>query len=100
MRSTGRICLILRCPETFEPLIDGKTKALFVESLGNPQGNITDFERIAEIAHRHGVPLIVDNTVPTPYLCQPIKYGATSKNTTRWPGSIIPASRITPITHW
>ena len=65
-----------RRPETFEPLIDGKTKALFAESLGNPQGNITDFSRIAEIAHRHGVPLIVDNTVPTPYLCQPFKHGA------------------------
>jgi O-acetylhomoserine (thiol)-lyase len=65
-----------RRPETFEPLIDGKTKALFAESLGNPQGNITDFARIGEIAHRHGVPLIVDNTVPTPYLCQPFKHGA------------------------
>jgi O-acetylhomoserine (thiol)-lyase len=65
-----------RRPESFEPLIDAKTKAVFVESLGNPQGNVTDFERIAEIAHRHGVPLIVDNTVPTPYLSQPFKYGA------------------------
>jgi O-acetylhomoserine (thiol)-lyase len=65
-----------RQPESFEPLIDSKTKALFVESLGNPQGNVTDFERIAAIAHRHGVPLIVDNTVPTPYLCQPFKHGA------------------------
>jgi O-acetylhomoserine (thiol)-lyase len=65
-----------RKPETFEALIDGKTKALFVESLGNPQGNITDLEPLAEIAHRHGVPLIVDNTVPTPYLSQPFKYGA------------------------
>jgi O-acetylhomoserine (thiol)-lyase len=65
-----------RKPESFEPLIDDKTKAVFVESLGNPQGNITDFERIAEIAHRHGVPLIVDNTVPTPYLSQPFKHGA------------------------
>src|ERR1700735_2491189 len=65
-----------RRPETFEPLIDGKTKALFAESLGNPQGNITDFERLGEIAHRHGVPLIGDNTVPTPYLGQQIKYGA------------------------
>jgi O-acetylhomoserine (thiol)-lyase len=65
-----------RRPETFEPLIDGKTKALFAESLGNPQGNITDFARIAEIAHRHGVPLIIDNTVPTPYLCRPFKHGA------------------------
>jgi O-acetylhomoserine (thiol)-lyase len=65
-----------RKPESFEPLIDSKTKAVFVESLGNPQGNITDFERIAEIAHRHGVPLIVDNTVPTPYLSRPFKHGA------------------------
>jgi O-acetylhomoserine (thiol)-lyase len=65
-----------RQPETFEPLIDSRTKAVFVESLGNPQGNVTDFERIAAIAHRHGVPLIVDNTVPTPYLCRPIAHGA------------------------
>jgi O-acetylhomoserine (thiol)-lyase len=65
-----------RKPESFEPLIDSKTKAVFVESLGNPQGNITDFERIAEIAHRHGVPLIVDNTVPTPYLSRPFEHGA------------------------
>jgi O-acetylhomoserine (thiol)-lyase len=65
-----------RRPETFEPLIDSKTKAVFAESLGNPQGNVTDFERLGEIAHRHGVPLIIDNTVPTPYLCQPFKHGA------------------------
>jgi O-acetylhomoserine (thiol)-lyase len=65
-----------RKPESFEPLIDAKTKAVFVESLGNPQGNITDIARIAEIAHRHGVPLIVDNTVPTPYLSRPIEHGA------------------------
>jgi O-acetylhomoserine (thiol)-lyase len=65
-----------RKPETFEPLIDSRTKAVFVESLGNPQGNVTDLERIAAIAHRHGVPLIVDNTVPTPYLCRPISHGA------------------------
>ncbi len=65
-----------RRPETFEALIDDKTKAVFVESLGNPQGNITDIEKIAEIAHRHGVPLIVDNTVPSPYLCRPIEHGA------------------------
>ena len=65
-----------RKPESFEALIDARTKAVFVESLGNPQGNITDFERIAEIAHRHGVPLIVDNTVPTPYLSRPIAHGA------------------------
>ena len=65
-----------RRPESFEPLIDAKTKAIFVESLGNPQGNVTDIARIAEIAHRHGVPLIVDNTVATPYLSRPIEHGA------------------------
>jgi O-acetylhomoserine (thiol)-lyase len=65
-----------RKPDSFEPLIDGKTKAIFVESLGNPQGNVTDFARIAEIAHRHGVPLIVDNTLPTPYLSRPFEHGA------------------------
>jgi O-acetylhomoserine (thiol)-lyase len=65
-----------RDAESFAPLIDAKTKALFVESLGNPQGNVTDFEHTAKVAHRHGVPLIVDNTVPTPYLCRPIEHGA------------------------
>jgi O-acetylhomoserine (thiol)-lyase len=65
-----------RKPHTFEPLIDERTKAVFVESLGNPQGNVTDIERLAELAHRHGVPLIVDNTVPTPYLCRPFAHGA------------------------
>ncbi|HME40347.1 MAG TPA: aminotransferase class I/II-fold pyridoxal phosphate-dependent enzyme [Steroidobacteraceae bacterium] len=65
-----------RRPETFEPLIDAKTKAVFVESLGNPQGNVTDLQRFADIAHRHGVPLIVDNTVPTPYLSRPFQHGA------------------------
>jgi O-acetylhomoserine (thiol)-lyase len=65
-----------RDPASFEPLIDAKTKALFVESLGNPQGNVTDLQRFADMAHRHGVPLIVDNTVPTPYLSRPFEHGA------------------------
>jgi len=65
-----------RDPASFEPLIDERTKAVFVESLGNPQGNVTDIARIAEIAHRHGVPLIVDNTVATPYLLRPFEHGA------------------------
>lgn len=65
-----------RDPASFEPLIDDKTKAVFVESLGNPQGNITDIAKIAEVAHRHGVPLIVDNTVPSPYLSRPFEHGA------------------------
>ncbi|HRH17043.1 MAG TPA: aminotransferase class I/II-fold pyridoxal phosphate-dependent enzyme [Aquabacterium sp.] len=65
-----------RDPASFEPLIDERTKAIFVESLGNPSGNITDIARIAEVAHRHGIPLIVDNTVPSPYLSRPIEHGA------------------------
>ena len=65
-----------RDPASFEPLIDARTKAIYCESVGNPLGNVTDFEKLAEIAHRHGVPLIVDNTVPSPYLCRPIEHGA------------------------
>ncbi|MCY4756413.1 O-acetylhomoserine aminocarboxypropyltransferase/cysteine synthase family protein [Pelomonas aquatica] len=65
-----------RQPESFAALIDAKTKAVFVESLGNPQGNVTDIEKISAIAHAHGVPLIVDNTVPSPYLSRPIQHGA------------------------
>ncbi|MBS3916170.1 MAG: aminotransferase class I/II-fold pyridoxal phosphate-dependent enzyme [Sulfuritalea sp.] len=65
-----------RDPQAFEKQIDGRTKAIYCESIGNPLGNITDFERLADIAHRHGIPLIVDNTVPTPYLCRPIEHGA------------------------
>src|SRR5580698_1406499 len=65
-----------RNPESFAPLIDAKTKAVFVESVGNPQGNVTDLSRVAAIAHRQGIPLIVDNTVPTPYLCRPFAHGA------------------------
>lgn len=65
-----------RDPASFEKLIDDKTKAIYCESIGNPLGNITDFEALAEIAHRHGIPLMVDNTVPSPYLCRPIEHGA------------------------
>jgi O-acetylhomoserine (thiol)-lyase len=63
-------------PDSFESLIDDRTKAIFVESIGNPAGNVTDIARIAEIAHRHGIPVIVDNTVATPYLLRPIEHGA------------------------
>ena len=63
-------------PKSFEALIDDRTKAIYAESLGNPRGNITDIAALAEIAHRHGVPLIVDNTVPSPYLCRPFEHGA------------------------
>lgn len=62
--------------DKIESLIDEKTKALFCESIGNPAGNIVDIQRWAEIAHRHGVPLIVDNTVATPYLCRVFDHGA------------------------
>ncbi|RFA26976.1 O-acetylhomoserine aminocarboxypropyltransferase [Alkalilimnicola ehrlichii] len=59
-----------------ESLIDAKTKAVFCESVGNPSGNIVDIERLAKLAHAKGVPLIVDNTVPTPYLWRPFEHGA------------------------
>ncbi|MEO5830064.1 MAG: aminotransferase class I/II-fold pyridoxal phosphate-dependent enzyme [Rhodanobacter sp.] len=62
--------------ETFAPLIDARTKAIFCESIGNPLGNVTDIGALAAIAHAHGIPLIVDNTVPSPYLCRPIEHGA------------------------
>ena len=59
-----------------EPLIDENTKAVFCESIGNPAGNIADIAALAECAHRHGVPLVVDNTVATPILLKPIEHGA------------------------
>jgi O-acetylhomoserine (thiol)-lyase len=59
-----------------EALIDENTKAVFCESIGNPAGNIVDLEVLADIAHRHGVPLMVDSTVASPYLCRPIDLGA------------------------
>jgi O-acetylhomoserine (thiol)-lyase len=62
--------------EKLESLIDDKTRALFCESIGNPAGNVVDLQRLGEIAHRHGVPLIVDNTVATPYLCRALDQGA------------------------
>src|SRR5512139_2387071 len=65
-----------RNPASFAPLIDSRTKAVFVESLGNPQGNVTDIGAVADVAHAGGVPLIVDNTVPTPYLSRPFDHGA------------------------
>ncbi|WP_194790405.1 bifunctional O-acetylhomoserine aminocarboxypropyltransferase/cysteine synthase [Pseudomonas sp. UFMG81] len=59
-----------------EALIDERTKAVFCESIGNPAGNIVDIQALADAAHRHGVPLIVDNTVATPVLCRPFEHGA------------------------
>ncbi len=62
-------------PDKLEALIDDKTAAIYCESIGNPAGNIPDLEAIAEMAHKHGIPVIVDNTVATPYLIRPIDYG-------------------------
>lgn len=62
--------------DALEALIDSRTKAVFCESIGNPAGNIVDIAALAEAAHRHGVPLIVDNTVATPVLCRPFEHGA------------------------
>ncbi len=62
--------------ESLEGLIDDKTACVYCESIGNPAGNIADIEALAEMAHKHGVPLIVDNTVATPILIKPIEYGA------------------------
>jgi O-acetylhomoserine (thiol)-lyase len=64
------------CAADIEALIDSETRAVFCETVGNPAGNIADIGAIAEAAHRHGVPLIVDNTVPTPILLRPIEHGA------------------------
>jgi O-acetylhomoserine (thiol)-lyase len=61
---------------SFDNLIDENTKAVFCESIGNPAGNIIDLEGLAKIAHKHGVPLIVDNTVASPALCRPFEHGA------------------------
>jgi len=65
-----------RDPASFAKLIDARTKAVFCESIGNPLGNVTDIRALADVAHAQGVPLIVDNTVPSPYLLRPIEHGA------------------------
>jgi O-acetylhomoserine (thiol)-lyase len=65
-----------RDPASFAKLIDARTKAVYCETIGNPLGNITDLAALAEVAHAHGVPLIVDNTVASPYLCRPFEHGA------------------------
>ncbi len=65
-----------RDPASFAKLIDERTKAVYVDTTGNPAGDITDIASVAAIAHQHGVPLIVDNTVGTPYLIRPFEHGA------------------------
>jgi O-acetylhomoserine (thiol)-lyase len=76
-------------PENFESLIDEKTKALYIETIGNPRLNIPDFEAIAGVAHKHGIPLIVDNTFGAGgYICRPIDFGADiiTHSATKWIG--------------
>ena len=63
-------------PETFEAAIKDNTKALYIETLGNPNSDVADIEAIAKVAHAHKIPLVVDNTFATPYLVRPIEYGA------------------------
>lgn len=63
-------------PSSFRSAITERTKALYVESVGNPSGDIADIRAIADIAHEHGIPLIVDNTLPSPYLLRPLEHGA------------------------
>jgi O-acetylhomoserine (thiol)-lyase len=65
-----------RDPASFAKLIDARTKAIYCESIGNPLGNVTDIAALAKVAHEHGVPLIVDSTVTSPYLCRPFEHGA------------------------
>ncbi|MBQ7561385.1 MAG: O-acetylhomoserine aminocarboxypropyltransferase/cysteine synthase [Synergistaceae bacterium] len=63
-------------PENFEKAIKPETKLLYAETLGNPNSDVIDIEAIAKIAHKHGLPLIIDNTFASPFLCRPIEYGA------------------------
>lgn len=63
-------------PDQFRDKINDKTKAVFIETIGNPRINVADIEKIANIAHEYGLPLIVDNTFASPYLCRPIEHGA------------------------
>ncbi|UHA74395.1 homocysteine synthase [Paenibacillus sp. 481] len=63
-------------PENFRKAITSKTKAVYAEAIGNPKGDVLDIEAVANIAHEHGVPFIVDNTFPSPYLLRPIEFGA------------------------
>jgi O-acetylhomoserine (thiol)-lyase len=75
-------------PENIQEAITEKTKAVFAETIGNPSLNVLDIEKVAEVAHSNGIPLIVDNTFPSPYGCQPIQYGAdiVIHSATKWIG--------------
>ena len=65
-----------RDPAAFAAAIDANTKLIYCESVGNPAGNVVDLQALAKVAHEHGLPLVVDNTVPTPILCRPFEHGA------------------------
>jgi len=75
-------------PVNFANAIDGNTKAIFVETIGNPKLNVIDLEGVAKVAHEAGIPLIVDNTFATPFLCQPFRFGADiiMHSATKWIG--------------
>ena len=75
-------------PENIREAITEKTKAVFAETIGNPSLNVLDIEKVADIAHSHGIPLIIDNTFPSPYGCQPIQHGAdiVIHSATKWIG--------------
>src|ERR1700733_502505 len=75
-RGIGSAFAVSDRPEDVEKLIDENTRAVYCESVGNPAGNVADIEGLANVAHKHGVPLVVDNTVATPILLRPIEYGA------------------------
>ena len=78
LRRMGIACTLVpdADPKTIEAALQPNTRAVFVETIGNPNGNVADIRALAEIAHAHGVPLIVDNTFATPALCRPIEWGA------------------------
>ena len=63
-------------PENFEKVINDKTRLIYAEAIGNPKLNVLDIEKVANIAHKHNIPLVIDNTVPSPYLTKPIEFGA------------------------
>jgi O-acetylhomoserine (thiol)-lyase len=63
-------------PDAIEAAITDRTKAVYAETIGNPRADVLDFEAVSEVAHRHGLPLVVDNTFATPYLCRPLEHGA------------------------
>jgi O-acetylhomoserine (thiol)-lyase len=75
-------------PAAFEPLINQRTRLIYLETIGNPKLEIPDFERISAIAHAHGIPVVVDNTFATPYLCRPFEFGVdiVVHSTTKWIG--------------